>query len=74
MSLIELHHPAVVAVGLVDLEHRELGVVLPGDALVAEDAADLEHPVEAGDQHPLEVELERDAQEEVDARGRCGGS
>ena len=35
-------------------------------ALVAEDAPDLEHPLHAADDQPLEVQLERDAQVEVD--------
>ena len=36
------------------------------DALVAEDPADLEHPLDAADDQPLEVQLERDAQVQVD--------
>ena len=59
----------VVGVGLVGLEHGELGVVLPGDALVAEDAADLVDAVVAADDEPLEVQLQRDAQEEVLVEG-----
>src|SRR5207247_5369199 len=39
--LRQLHHREVVAVGLVDLEHGELGVVAPVDAFVPEVAADL---------------------------------
>ena len=61
------HHAAVVGVGLVDLQHRELRVVLPRDALVAEIAPDLEHAVEAAHEQALQVELERNAQEEVAA-------
>src|SRR3972149_3666676 len=34
------HDVVVVGVGLVAFEHRVLGAVLPGEALVAEDAAD----------------------------------
>ena len=33
-----------------------------GDALVAEDAADLVHPLHAAHDQPLEVQLERDPQ------------
>ena len=55
-------HRPVVAVRLVDLEHRELGAVRGVDALVAEVAADLVDPVQAADDQPLEVELDRDAQ------------
>jgi hypothetical protein len=63
----ENHHAPVVAVGLVDLQHRELRVVLARDALVAEVAPDLKDAVEPADEHPLQVELERNAQEEIHA-------
>ena len=63
-------HRVVVAVRLVDLEHRELGVVGGVDALVAEDAADLVDPLEAADDQPLEVELDRDAQVQLAGRTR----
>ena len=65
-QLLEQHHRvAVVGVGLVELEHRELGVVPRREALVAEDPPDLEHLVEAADHEALEVELGRHAQVEV---------
>ena len=44
----ERHHVRVVAVGLVELEHRELGVVAGRQPLVAEHPPDLEHLLEAG--------------------------
>ena len=62
----EVHHRAVVAVGLVGLEHRELGIVPRADAFVAIDAAQLVDPLHAADQQPLEVQLQRDPQEQVD--------
>ena len=37
----ELHQVVVVRIGLVELKHSELGVVLGADALVAEVAIDL---------------------------------
>ena len=43
----EVHHVVVVRVGLVELQHGELGIVLGGDALVAEVAVDLVDAVEA---------------------------
>ena len=52
----------VVRVRLVPLEHRELGVVLERDALVAEVLADLVDLLEPADDQALEVELGRDAQ------------
>ena len=54
----ELHHVVDVGVRLVGLHHRELGVVARREALVAEHPADLEHPVHAADDQPLEVQLE----------------
>src|SRR5260370_37991106 len=56
-----LDHPSdvpVVGVGLVRLEQRELRVVSAVGALVTEDAAELEHAVEAADEQPLKVQLE----------------
>ena len=61
----EPHHVGVVGERLVELEHRELGIVPRRQAFVAEHAGDLEHAVEAADDEPLQVELRRDAQEEV---------
>ena len=52
----------VVGVGLVELDHRELGVVLRRQALVAEVLAELVDALEAADDAALEVELGRDAQ------------
>ena len=56
----------VVRVGLVELEHGELGIVLGGDAFVAEVPVDLVHAIESADDQALEIELRRDAQEERD--------
>ena len=63
--LDEGHGVLVVRVGLVPLEHRELGLVLVGDALVAEILADLVDLFEPADDEALEVELVGDAQVEV---------
>ena len=65
----EGHEVGVVGVGLVELEHGELGVVAGGDALVAEHPADLEDLLEAAHHQPLEVELGGDAQVEVEVEG-----
>jgi hypothetical protein len=59
------HHVPVVLEGRVRLEHGELGVVLGVDALVAEDAAQLEDPVHAPHQQALEVQLAGDPQVQV---------
>ncbi len=60
-----LHRVPEVGVGLVPLEHRELGLVLVRDALVAEVLADLVHLLEPADDQPLQVQLGRDPQVEV---------
>ena len=65
-ALGELHHVVVVGERLVRLEHRELGVVAGVDAFVAEHATDLEHALEPADDEPLQVQLGRDAEVEVD--------
>ena len=61
-ALDEVHLVLVVGEGLVPLEHRELGVVEPVDALVAEVLGDLVDAVQAADDEPLQVELVGDAQ------------
>ena len=58
------HHPGVVGVRLVELEHRELRIVRPVDPLVPEVVPDLVHPLEPADDQPLEVQLVGDAQVE----------
>ena len=55
----------VVGVGLVPLEHRELGVVLVRDPLVAEVLAELVDLVDSANHQALQVELGRDPQVEV---------
>ncbi len=60
------HQVLVRRVGLVELEHRELGVVLARQPLVAEVAADLVDALEAADDQALEVELGRDAHVEIE--------
>ena len=52
----------VVAVRLVRLQHRELGIVRRVRALVAEVPAELVDLLQAADHQPLQVELERDPQ------------
>ena len=59
------HDVVVVDVGLVGLEHRELGVVLEAHALVAEVLAHLVDAIDAADDAALEVQLGGDAQVEV---------
>ena len=65
----QIHQVVIVRVCLVELEHGELGVVLGGDALVAEVAIDLVDAIQAADDQALEVKLRSDAQEERDVQG-----
>ncbi|MNS62151.1 hypothetical protein D3C72_952010 [compost metagenome] len=61
----EVHQPAVVRVGRVELHHGELGVVARAHPFVAEVAVDLEHTLEAADDQALQVQLGRDAHEHL---------
>ena len=61
----EVHVVAVVGIGLVELEHGELGVVPGRDAFVTEVAVDLEDFLEATDHQTLEVQLRGDTQEHL---------
>jgi hypothetical protein len=56
------HEVLVVDVGLVELEHREFGIVLRRDPLVPEVAVDLVDAFEPTHRQPLEIQLGRDAQ------------
>ena len=64
-ALGEVHQRAVVRVRLVELHHGEFGVVARAEAFVAEVAVDLEHLLQAAHHQALEVELGRDAQEQL---------
>ena len=62
----------VVHVGLVELQHRELGVVLGRDAFVTEVTIDLVHTFKTAHDEPFQVQLRRHAQVQVDDPGCCG--
>ena len=62
----EIHQAAIIGVGLVELQHRELGIVMRGEALVAEVAIDLVDALQPAHHQPLQVQLRRDAQVEID--------
>src|ERR1019366_7341689 len=59
----------VVGVGLIPLDHRELRVVLVGDALVAKVLAELIYALEPADDAALEIQLGGDAQVQVPIEG-----
>ena len=59
----EIHHPAIVGVGGVELHHRELRVVANTDAFIPEVTIDFEDPLETADYESLQVKLGGDAQE-----------
>jgi len=65
----EVHQVVVIRVGLVELQHGELGVVAGGEPLVAEVAVDLVDPLETAYHQPLQIELRGDAQEQVHVQG-----
>ena len=53
----DLHEPPVVRVRHVELEQRELGIVLRGHSFVAKDARQLEDALDTTDDEALEIEL-----------------
>jgi hypothetical protein len=61
----DLHQVVIVGIGLVELQHGELGIVLRAHALVAEVAVDLVDAVQAADDQALQIELRRDAQKQI---------
>ena len=61
-GLEAIGHVVVIGICLVELDHRELRVVLRRQPLVAKVLAELVHALEAADDAALEVELRRDAQ------------
>ncbi len=65
------HQLLVIAVGLVELEHREFRIVLRRDALIPEVTIDLIDAFETADDEPLQVQLGRNAQEQAACRARC---
>jgi hypothetical protein len=64
--LRQRHHVGVVRVGLIELEHRELGVPAIADAFVAEHPSDLEDALEPRDDQALQVELRCDPEIELE--------
>ena len=64
-SSVSVMSVAVVGVRLIELHHRELGVVLRRDPLVPEVPVDLEHPLHSADGEPLQIQLGRDAEIQV---------
>ena len=61
----EIHQVAIVAVRLIELEHREFGIVARRQTFVAEVPIHLEHALEATDHEPLQIQLRRDSQIQV---------
>ncbi len=60
------HEVARTGVGLIQLEHRELGVVPRRHAFVAEHATELVHALETADDQALQIQLGRNAQVQID--------
>jgi hypothetical protein len=60
-----VHHAVHVGPSLVELDHRELGVVARREPLVAEYARKLEYALDAADQQPLQVQLRRNPEVQV---------
>ena len=62
----EIHQAVVIRVGLVELQHGELGIVVRGNAFVAEVAIDFVDALQPAHDQPLQIQLRRDAQVQID--------
>ena len=67
--LNQIHHAVEVGEGLIQLDGRELRVVLGVHTLITEDAADLIHAVHAAHDQALEIQLGLNAQNHVHVQG-----
>ena len=65
-ALGDVHHVMEIGIRLIQLDGRELGVVLRVHALVAENTAYLIHAIHPADDQPLERQLGRDAHVHID--------
>ena len=72
--LEQIHHAVEIRIGLIQLDGGEFGIVFGVHALVAEDAADLVHPLQAAHDQPLQVQLGGDAHVHVDIEGIVVGN
>ena len=58
----QIHQICVVAVGLIELEHRELRIVPCGYSFIPEDAIQVVNAIQAADNQPLQIQFRRDPQ------------
>ena len=63
----QLHNPIVIGICLIQLQQRKFRVVARIHTFVAEYAAQFVHTLEAADDQPFEVQLERDAEIQIDS-------
>src|ERR1700730_5368839 len=63
----EIRHLFEIRVRPVSFEHCEFRIVLSGNAFVSKVTVDFEHLVEPADEQTFEIELERNAQIEIEA-------
>ena len=64
-----IHQVVIGGIGPVKFHHGKFGVVLNGDALVAEVAVDLEHAIKAADNQALEIKFRRNPQKKIHIQG-----
>ncbi|CAB4827063.1 unannotated protein [freshwater metagenome] len=63
--LNEFHHVDVIGIGLIHLEHRELGIVLRTHPLIAKDSAQLKDAIHAANDESLQEEFRRNPHHQV---------
>ena len=62
----KIHHAEVIRVGLIKLQHREFGIVVRRDPLIAEIAVDLVDALQAAHHQALQIQFRRDPQIQID--------
>src|SRR6266566_3833110 len=63
----EVCHLLEVGIGPIRFEHREFGIVFPGNAFVSKVTVDFEYLVEPAHEQTFEIELQRDAKIKIEA-------
>ncbi len=56
----QFHYRPAISVGLIDLEHGELGIMLAGEAFISEVPVQFIDLLESTDQEPFQIELRSD--------------
>src|SRR5436190_22209205 len=68
-ALSQIHHGVVIAISLIQLKHGEFRIVSGTYSFIAEHAADFIHALDAANEQSLQMQLQCDAQVQIDVQG-----